>query len=347
MLKRYILSLMKDERSSGADIAVKGVLWFLSRIYAAAIAAVDWAYRSGLRRQRKMPVPVVSVGNITLGGTGKTPLTIFLADHFTAAGKKAAVLTRGYGKDECRMLRDELPDAGVFTGQDRIKSARRAVSGGADILILDDGFQHRRIGRDLNILMLDTLSPFGNGYLFPRGILREPVPSLKRADIFVLTKTDMAPEGRVEDLTRRLEEIAPDKQVVLTRHKPVFMSDVTGGAYSTDDLSGKKVCLLSGIVDPGYFAHLVEELGGVIVVRRDHGDHHRYTQADIRDIFIKCEKQKAEAIIVTRKDYVKIRELDISSIEEKLFVLNIVIDIVKGKENFVAGLNSVVPGQGA
>jgi len=340
--KLYMLSLMKDERGGFPAVVVKGVLRFLSWIYTAAVKIVDWAYRSGLRKEHKIAVPVVSVGNITLGGTGKTPFTVFLADHFLAVGRKPAVLARGYGGDESRMLRNELPDAPVFEGQDRVRNARLAVSDGRDILILDDGFQHRRIGRDLNILMLDATAMFGNGSMFPRGILREPVSSLKRADIFVLAKTDRIDTGRMRDIVRELERLKPGKPVILTRHRASFLSDVTGAAYSTDSLRGKKVVLLSGIVDPDYFAFLVEKEGAVIVARCDHADHHRYTQLDIDRIRVQCIKKNAEAIVVTGKDHVKLKELDISSIEDKLFILNIVIDIVEGKERLIAGLGSII-----
>ncbi|MFH1552778.1 MAG: tetraacyldisaccharide 4'-kinase [Candidatus Omnitrophota bacterium] len=343
-LKLYILSLMKDERDGLFGVLIKGLLHFLSLVYALAISFVDWSYRSGLRRQHKIGVPVVSIGNITLGGTGKTPFAVFLADHFLNAGKKPAVLIRGYGADESRMLRDELPDVPVFTGQDRVRSARLAVESGSDVLILDDAFQHRRIARDLNILMLDSVSLFGNGFLFPRGLLREPVSSIKRADIFVLTKTDRIGPQRRESIVRELGRLAPGKPVVQTRHRPLFLTDVTGAAYPAESLSGKKVCLASGIVDPGYFAFLMERAGAVIAARCDYTDHHRYRQLDIDTISAECARKNAEAVIFTKKDYVKIRELDTSRIEDKLFVLNVAIDITQGKENLVAGLNSIVSG---
>ncbi len=345
--RQYILSLMKDERNGFADVIVKGVLRFLSWIYAAAIRTVDWGYRSGLRKRYKAPVPVISVGNVTLGGTGKTPFTIFLADHFLSAGRHPAVLIRGYGEDESRMLRDELPDVPVFAGQDRVKSAACAAENGRDVLILDDGFQHRRISRNLDILLVDSVSLFGNGSLVPRGVLREPFSSLKRADIFVLTKADRIDEKCKKDIIRKLRETAGEKPIVVARHSPSFLTDVTGGAYSADSLRGKKVVLVSGIVDPDYFALLVEKKGATIVSRRDYPDHHRYARKDISSISRECAEKKAEAIITTGKDYVKIKELDISVIEDRLFVLNIVMDIVEGKERLIAGLDSVAVRQGS
>ncbi len=342
--RSYVLSLMKDERKGPTALVVKGVLRVLSWFYAAGIRIVDWSYASGMRKTHKMDVPVISVGNITLGGTGKTPMSIYLAEHFLSCARKPAVLTRGYGRDECRMIKDELADVPVIVGQDRVRSARRALREGSDVLILDDGFQHRRVARDVNVLLLDGTSPFGNGCLFPRGILREPVSSVRRADIFVITKADRADEASLAKVRDRLESIAPGRRVILSRHKPTFLTDVTGSAYPVESLKGKKVCLASGIVDPDYFASLVEAAGAAVVLRFDHTDHYAYGQNDINRISAGCAEKDAEMIIVTKKDYVKIKKLDLSGIEDKLFILNVVMDIVSGKEDLVSGLDSVLRG---
>jgi len=341
-IRSYILSLMKDERNEKVDIMVKSFLKMLSRAYEWGVKFVDRQYRTGARHVHKVSVPVISVGNITVGGTGKTPFTIYLADHFLNAGKNPAVLIRGYGDDEHRMLRDELPDVPVLVGQNRAKSANAAVRTGSDVLILDDGFQHRRVSRDLNILLLDSAAPFGNGCLLPRGILREPVPSLKRADMIVLVKSDRISAEEKEKLVGRLADLAPEIPVAVARHKPVFFADVTGMAYSPEDLKGKRMCLVSGIADPGYFALQVKRLGGMISTRFDFTDHHGYTQKDIDRIRAQCSRDKIDAIVVTKKDYVKMRELDLSRIEEKIFILHIVIEIIEGKEKIIAGLNSVI-----
>jgi len=341
-IRSYILSLMKDERNGKVDVMVKSFLKMLSWVYAWGVKFVDWQYRTGVRPVHKVSVPVISVGNITVGGTGKTPFTIYLADHFLNAEKNPAVLIRGYGDDEHRMLHDELPDVPVFVGQNRVKSANAAARRGLDVLLLDDGFQHRRISRDLNILLLDSAAPFGNGCLLPRGVLREPVPSLKRADMIVLTKSDRISAEEKHRLIGRLADLAPGIPVAVSRHKPVFFTDVTGAAYSLEDLKRKRMCLVSGIADPGYFALLVEGLGGMISARFDFADHHGYTQKDIDRIRARCSPDKIDAIVVTKKDYVKMRELDLSRIEEKLFILHIVIEIIEGKEKIIAGLNSVI-----
>ena len=339
-----MISIMQDKRGSIFDAVVKGILFLISVIYSLGIRFINWMYISGIRRSYKAGVPVISVGNITLGGTGKTPFTIFLAEYFLSSGRKPAVLVRGYGDDECRMLKDELPDVPVFVGQDRIKSAYQAVSTGSDILVLDDGFQHRRIDRDLNVLMIDGSSPFGNGELFPRGVLREPISAIRRADMIVITKTDKAGSEKKEDIIQALKMVVSEKPIVFTRHKTSFVTDVTGSVYSTEMIEGKKICLLSGIVDPDYFAFLAEKNGAVIGMRRDYPDHYRYRQSDINLIAVECTRESIEFVVTTAKDYVKIKDLDISCIEEKIFIMNVVIDIVEGKEKLIAGLNSIIAG---
>ncbi|MFH1878851.1 MAG: tetraacyldisaccharide 4'-kinase [Candidatus Omnitrophota bacterium] len=337
-IRKYIYDLMTDRRGGFLGSAVKHMLFVISLLYGSGIKIVNLSYAAGIRKRHKAGIPVISVGNITLGGTGKTPFTIFLADHLVSSGVKPAILTRGYGGDESRMMKDDLPDVPVFVGQDRVRNARKAARAGIDVIILDDGYQHRRLERDLNIAMIDSMVLFGNGQLFPRGILREPVSSLRRADILVLTKSDMAGEERHGEIMEYLKVYCPGKPVIRAEHRACSFTDVSGAIYHADTVKGHKVLLVSGIVDPEYFNFMIAGLGAGVVSRFDFMDHHKYTQADVTEIYNRCSG--AEKIITTKKDYVKLRGLDISCIEDKLFVFDIVIDIVEGKEELLAGLNS-------
>jgi len=342
-IRQYFYLLMKDKRNDLFYLILKGPLLILSFIYAAAIKLVDFAYKFKFRKKHKVPgAIVISVGNITLGGTGKTPFSLFLADSLNGNGKNCAILTRGYGNDESRMLKAECPSMPVFTGQDRVKQASLAVESGSKVLILDDGFQHRRIQRDYDILLLDSSNLFGNGCLIPRGILREPVSSIKRADIFVLTKSDLIDNSRKEDIKNLLNKISPGIPIISTEHKSSSLTDSTGAVYSTDTLNDKNVFLFSAIGDPDYFSHLVEDEGAKVVLRHDYMDHYAYGQSDIVFIHLKSCKEKPDMIITTKKDWVKLRDLDISSIKDKLFILNISVAIVDGKEELFAGLDRVI-----
>ena len=343
-VRTYMISIMKDRRNSFFDCFMKSVLLVLSWGYGIAVRIVDLAYKTGIRREYKVSIPVVSVGNLTLGGTGKTPFAIFLADYFISIKKNPAVLTRGYGRDESVMLKNEMPLVPVYVGRDRVLNAQRAVSEGKDVVILDDGFSHRRIERDLNILMIDGVNFFGNKSVFPRGVLREPVSALERADLFVLTKVDSASESRIKEIRSFLGEKAQGKAIVETRHKPSFLTDVTGAAYALECFKGKRIFVLSGIGDPDYFAFLLSASGAEIVERYDFMDHYAYRQKDIDRIYRDSVLKKIDGVIITAKDYVKIKKLDLSQVEEKIFILNIKIDIIGGKESLIAGLNSVITG---
>lgn len=342
-IKSYILSLMKDENSSIFDEAVKSVLWVVSRVYGLCINMVAWAYEKGIRKTYKVGVPVVSVGNITLGGTGKTPFSMFIADELVRLGRKPSVIIRGYGRDESMMLKEELADVPVYVGQDRVALAGEAQKEGSRVIVLDDGFQHRRLARDLNIVLIDSYSLFGNGYLFPRGVLRERVTSLRRADLLALTKTDRITSERKDGVLGLLKRLAPGKPVVLTKHRPSFLSDVTGASYPPESLNGRRVGVISGIADPDYFEFLIRELGGRVSLRIDYADHYQYSQKDIDEITSESEAKKIDSVVITKKDYVKIRKFDLSKIEEKIFILNITIEMLEGKGNLIAGLNSISP----
>lgn len=343
-LNRYMLSLMKDERTGPLAAAVKVVLRLASGLYSFGIWLVDLGYSSGIRKIHKAPLPVVSIGNITLGGTGKTPFTIFVASYFASAGKKTAVLSRGYGSDENRMLAEELPDVRVYAAQDRVKSARLAAADGCDVIVLDDGFQHRRLHRDLDIVLVDRSTLFGNGSLVPRGVLREKPSSLSRADLIVVSKSDGFSALQKTEAAACLAEVAPGKPVVTAAHKASFLTDVTGAIFPVSALRGKNVVLASGIADPDHFARMVEECGALIVGRIDQPDHHAYTRSDAARIEKECLAKNADMVVITKKDHVKMRGLDIRSFEEKIFVFNIDVDVVEGKERLVAGLNSVLSG---
>ncbi|MFA6635947.1 MAG: tetraacyldisaccharide 4'-kinase [Candidatus Omnitrophota bacterium] len=317
------------------------ILVLLSFVYAAGVKLVWLGYDSGIRKVHAAPIPVISVGNITLGGTGKTPMVMLIAGLLTSFGKKPAVLTRGYGRDECRMLKDELAEVPVYTGQDRLKSAFMAFSDGRDVAVLDDGFQHRRIRRDLNILLVDARNIFGSGRMVPAGNLREPVSAASRADLAVLTKTDGLSSERIEEVRRYVSRICSGKPVAVSRHEPVSFKDAEGAFYDIDAVKGREIAVVCGIADPYYFEHILISLKADIKKSFFYRDHHKYRQTDIDRISEECAAMGICTIVTTAKDLVKMKDLDMSSIDDKILVLNVKIRITEGKETLIAGLNSV------
>jgi tetraacyldisaccharide 4'-kinase len=271
---------------------------------------------------RHAPLPVLSLGNLTVGGTGKTPLAGWLARRLADAGRRPAIVSRGYGGtagrgplvvsrgdgpacdaavcgDEPYLLATRLPGVAVVVGSDRHAGAVAAARMGCDVAVLDDGFQHRRLSRDLDLLLLDASDPFGNGRLLPAGPLREPVASLGRADVVVLTRS--GPEeshARIEREVRRHNLSAP---IVRAGHRRVGFFDA-GGRPAPRPARAVAFC---GIGNPGGFRRDLEEEGVDIAGFAAYRDHHRYTQSELQRLVRRAGEASA-ALVTTEKDRVRI-----------------------------------------
>ncbi|MBI4432813.1 MAG: tetraacyldisaccharide 4'-kinase [Candidatus Omnitrophica bacterium] len=264
-------------------------------------------YRLFPGRIRKSQAKVISVGNITWGGTGKTPLVTKLARDLAYYGKKVAVLIRGYGRDEVEELRRSLPNIPVIVGRDRVRSAKTAVQKyGAEILVLDDGFQHRRLHRDLDIVNINTTLPFGNGKLIPAGILREPLENLKRAHLFVLTKSNIGAKN-VQGVRQKLQELKPNALIFEASHKPMRFWDARRSRTVTlGEMRGRKASTLCAIGDPYSFEKTVENLGIEIAFAARFDDHHPYTRKDLTNFLQECRRLSVTDVVTTEKDYIRI-----------------------------------------
>ncbi len=310
-IREYIYSLMSGKRQGFLAAAVKLFFSLASFCYYSGAESIKFLYRLRILRSYRFPRKVISVGNITLGGTGKTPLVALIAGRLNDHGKKAVILSRGYGgdratSDEVELLRKRLPAVPVLVGRDRIKTAGEAVGSlKADVILLDDGFQHWRLKRDLDIVTLDVNDPFGNGRLIPRGILREPVSSLKRADVFILTK--VSPDGdsiaKARGLKTRLGAINANAAVFTSSYIPSRLFDIAGGeALGLSELENKKIALVCAIGAPGSFEGTVRALGADIALKSFFMDHHKYTGGDIKRVIDECEGRGVDIIVTTEKD---------------------------------------------
>lgn len=343
--KIYLVSLMNDSREGFISRLLKGLLRMLSWVYAVAVKFVDLSYKSSLRKKVKVGIPVVSVGNLTVGGTGKTPFTMYLAKMLAGKGYEVAVITRGYGSDEHLMLKEELPSAHVLVEQNRSKAAVEAERQGRNVIILDDGFQHRKLTRDLNILLVDAGEAFGNEKVLPRGLLREPVSAIKRADMVVITKCDKQSAAGLEVLRDKIKKKAGDIPMVYARHHLLKISDLNGHYRPAEDISGSKVVLLSAIADPWYFEFMVKHQGAIVLAHEKHTDHHRYSARGVKRLSEKGLDAGAEFILTTRKDLVKLRGIIPEKYRELFFAVEMKMDIIKGEESLVSGLASLGLGQ--
>jgi tetraacyldisaccharide 4'-kinase len=288
--------------------------------YAAVARLRNALYDAGILRALRSGAPTISVGNLTTGGTGKTPLVLSLASAALRGGLRPAILLRGYRRgdsarsDEAALLERLLPGVPVVTGPDRVKSAAIATAHGANLLILDDGFQHRRLARDCDIVLLDAREPFGGDWQLPRGHLREPVSGLRRARLVVLTRVDRAGGssalGESATIARIREHTGPHVPILFESHRPTWIVGRDGAPHRpAAALAGKRVAAFSGVGDPGTLGEMLRALGADVVANHVFADHHEYSVAEIESIAAAARAGGAESIVTTEKDLVRIDSL--------------------------------------
>ncbi len=276
----------------------------LSSIYRVALVTSQASYRTVPFSIHKVPARVISIGNITWGGTGKTPLVAMLAREISASGKKVVVLTRGYGKDEVAELKKKLPNIPILVGRDRIKTAQEAVKKHqAEVIILDDGFQHIRLHRDVDVVTINATEPFGPGGLIPIGTLREPLEHLSRAHIFVLTKTNIGSKN-VHWIKQKLVSIKPEAVIYEAVHQPIQLMDFRRNRYvPLHEIKNKKIGVISAIGDPYSFEKSLENLGAEILFTARYDDHHLVSEAEFSDFLKRCKEVGVKDVVTTEKDF--------------------------------------------
>ena len=342
------------------------VMYLASLVYKGLVNLRLLGYDLGFSGKERLKCFVISLGNITVGGTGKTPTAQRLAKEIRDMGYRVVILNRGYrakfygevgivsdGKtlkmdaaeagDEAYMLAKHLPNVPVLIG------ARRAVTGqyaienfGAEVVILDDGFQHWQIIRDFDILLIDAVSVFGNGHLLPRGTLRESISHISRADVCLMTKVDQAREGSCELIRETVQKYNATAQIVESIHEPRCLIpladwsvDLAGEGVNVETLRGRKVMAVSAIGNPASFERTLSDLGAEIISSLRYPDHHDYTVAEMEDILRRAESFAAEMIVVTEKDAVKIPdEVARQAWSIPIYVICVEVKFKAGAEDF-------------
>lgn len=311
----------------------------LGWLYLRASALHHGLYDRHLRRPGKLEIPVVSVGNLTAGGTGKTPMTLWLAENLAGRGRRVGVVSRGYGGvrradplvvargpeilagpeqagDEPVMIARRKAAACVVVGRDRLEAGRMARQAGAELVILDDGFQHRRLHRDFDLLLVDAADPWGGGRGLPAGLLREPVSAVRRADAVVLTRCEAAlaaskdpvePEQLPPALASALAPLDPRRRPPVFASTHVFLDMLAPDGQTQDvkQMRGQRVLAVSAIARPESFAALLESLGLRVVEHLAWPDHHRFDGSDAAEIVAVAGKRRARWIVTTEKDAVR------------------------------------------
>lgn len=288
----------------------RALLWLPGVAYGCCMRLRRTAYRQGVFASGKVDVPVISIGNLSAGGTGKTPFVALLAAELAQAGRKPGILLRGYRQtqagisDEAELYRRLCPDSMLEVGSDRLLSAKRAMEKGADVLLMDDGFQHLRLRRNVDIVLIDATSPWAGGNCIPGGLLREPVSTLRQADVVVVTRSEQVPRSAVEKIQQRLCALAPGALITTARHKACRLFDLNGKQFPLELLRGKRVLALSAIARPESFHATLEGLGAVLVgtvAGRDHGEFDPL----LLESTLQRARSEGATLVMTEKDHAK------------------------------------------
>lgn len=331
-VKNYFRLVAEDQEPGVLAQVLKPILSFLSFFYRWGMSCLRKIYQWGLLPRKRLPFPVISVGNLTWGGTGKTPLVEYLARRIIERRRTPLVLTRGYGQDEVEQLRAHLPAVRVGVGKERYQVGRWVSrSERIDVSILDDGFQHWKIIRDIEIVTINALSPFGNGKLFPRGILREPRQALRRATVIVLTHVNLLSASELEKIREEIRRLAPNASLVEAYLEPLFFYRARRrNRLSLVSLQNQRVATFSAVASPRSFQMLLSRIGIKPVRNFEFCDHHAFTKEELAEILSVSEKSEVDEIITTEKDFYRAPET-ICQIMDPL-VLAARLQIASGEE---------------
>jgi len=344
--------LISGKTACPAAAALCLCLRFISLFYGAVIRLRNLLYDNEWLKVQRVNAVVISIGNITTGGTGKTPLVIRLCKQITQNLKLKtqncglAILTRGYKTtqnyvDEPELLKKSCPDAKVIVNPDRVVAAREAINKfAAKVLIMDDGFQHRRLHKDLDIVTIDAACPFGFNRILPAGLLREPLNALKRADAVVITRCDQVPQNELANLKEKLRQINPNMVIAEAIHAPVGVRTADGKKISIAELTAKNIFAFCGIGNPDAFFNTIRKIPANLIGSKIYDDHHHYCDDDITDIQKQAQLSKADLILTTEKDATKI--ISASNLSIPLGCLEIELKFIDAEQKISGLIDSVL-----
>jgi len=323
-LENYARQVMSGQATGARAGALRAALLLAEPFYGAAMRARNRLFDVGLRKSHKLPRPVISIGNITTGGTGKTPMVLWLAERLCDEGRRVAILSRGYGSkagelgDELTML-DRMLNSGehspvfVRANPDRVAAANELLRQHpeVDVFILDDGFQHRRVARDLDVVLINATSPFGFGHVLPRGMLREPLSGLSRAGAIVLTHADRVSADELSRIEQTIRAHNPHAPIYRTFHAHTGLRspDASSPPRSEDELSQVPFFAFAGIGSPDLLDAQLRAYGSTYVGRHWFADHHPYSEAELSELRQAAQAANAKVLVTTEKDWAKIASL--------------------------------------
>ena len=368
-LEQFAIEVILGRRHGARATVLRGLLYVLSFVYAGIVKLRLWLYQRRILRPRSLGCLVISIGNLTVGGTGKTPIVEKFARALRSGGRRVAILSRGYKSvapptkrtfldklrgldpapprvvsdgtsllldsltagDEPYMLANNLKDVIVLVDKDRVKSGRYAIKElKADTLLLDDGLQYLHLKHRLDIVLIDRQAPFGNEYLLPRGTLREPPANLRRASYIFITKSTGEPNDALIERIRRYNRTA---EIIECAHRPLHLQNLSSGEQlPLEALGGTYVGALAGIAAPESFEDALRKLGARIEISKHYTDHHRYSEGEIQSFINRCMRRDLEMIVTTEKDAVRFPRF--TKPEVPIYFLRVEIEILSGHESW-------------
>lgn len=382
-IERFAIDVVYDRRTGRLEAITAALLRTLSWLFRVIVMLRYFLYRKRILRDSFLGCLVVAVGNLTVGGTGKTPVVEIFARNLAQRGRRVAILSRGYGSksekglvrfirwlthsapppprvvsdgetifltaeeagDEPVMLARNLPGVAVIVDKDRVKAGQYAIRKfGADVLLLDDGFQYLPLRGQLNLLLIDKTNPFGNGQLLPRGILREPVSHMKRASYVFLTKSDGSGPGEIASV---IERYKPECEIIECTHKPQFLQECfSQNRLPLNAMNSLPVAAFSGIAVPESFEGFLQRYGAKIVFNRRFIDHHRFNQFELERIYNQARAAGASMIVTTEKDAVRVLP-EWRPHFIPLYFLRLEVELISGARDFHEAVSRICfPGTG-
>ncbi|MFZ4115349.1 MAG: tetraacyldisaccharide 4'-kinase [Chthoniobacterales bacterium] len=367
-LEQTAIDIIMERRGGKRAVILRAILFFISHLYRKIVSTRLSLYRSRTFRQHLIGCPVISIGNLTMGGTGKTPIVEKLARELNERGRRVAILSRGYKSvpkpllerlfvrinkhqnffaprivseggallldsrtagDEPFMLAKNLKQVTVLVDRDRVKSGIYAIKHlKCDLLLLDDGLQYLKLRHRFDVVLIDREAPFGNEFLIPRGTLREPPENLRRATHIIITKCNGSDLTQLHERIRKFNRTA---EIIECSHRPVELCNVaTGETLPLSHLQHLKIGVLSGIASPESFEQGLRNLGAHLVLTQSYADHHRYSRKEIDRFIQRCARRNLSIILTTEKDAVRIPRL--TEAEVPIYYLRIEIQILKGED---------------
>lgn len=310
------LRMLLSGQATGVQSAcLRSLLEAAARVYSLAMRIRNGLFNRGWKLIHQADSPVISLGNLTTGGTGKTPLVALVCRLLQESGRHPGIVSRGYGSvdgnpnDEKLVLNLLCPSVLHAQNPDRVAAAHSlTAAGGVDVIVMDDGFQHRRLHRDLDIVLIDATNPFGYGFQLPRGLLREPLSSLNRADVVIVTRCDLVSKQDLAEIERRIIAVAPQlaDQILHVEFQPTSLRSLDGSTLPLSDFAEQSVHLMAGIGNPEAFQTTAIRAGMKVTGTSWFPDHHHYSDDDLHQVQLRASSSGTECIVTTLKDLVKL-----------------------------------------